>query len=367
LGLTLDLAANVPELIYISGFDELGRGKLVKSTDRGQSFVGFPISGLDVAAPPYIAAVSALDADRVFVRTDEFQRSDDFEARETANGALYFTPDGGQTWHRALSKRGKLFGFSLSPDERWVLAGYGDPVLAATFVEADELGLYRVALEDLVASPDAPPWERIYDRSVTCLRWTANGLFVCVAQDQNGFEMGRARDASFSLADAAPFEAQLRLPEVRPLECPAESAGAACLLDATNGWQTTCNLLRAQCSLDAAADDPANPGGSGQPDPRMTSNPTGDSLVPSRDPTASSGTGDVSSSAASVDGAGGASESSSSPGPLGDEGPPQTASGSCSSVPHPRGTTGHSSAWGLFALLLVARRREPRRGAPRVS
>src|SRR5688572_29622992 len=130
LGLTLDVSANQPELIYLSGFDDEGRGILARSTNRGQSFVGFEITGLGVSAPAYIAAVSANDPDRVFVRTDEFSRAG-FEAKETADDSLYFTPDGGQTWHLALNKRGKLYGFALSPDERWVLAGFGDPVLPA--------------------------------------------------------------------------------------------------------------------------------------------------------------------------------------------------------------------------------------------
>jgi hypothetical protein len=370
LGLTLDVAANRPELIYLSGFDDQGRGKLARSTNRGQSFVGFTITGLGVAAPPYIAAVSALDPDRVFVRTDEFSRAEnDFEARETADDSLYFTPDGGQTWHLALNKRGKLYGFALSPDERWVLAGFGDPVLPAIFVEPGDLGLYRVALEDLVASPDAPPWERIYDRGVTCLRWTEHGLYACVAQDQSGFEMGRALDASFSLADTAPFEGLLKLPEVRPLECPAESAAAACLTEEVTGWRATCNVLRAPCSLDASEGDPAEPG---RADPGATSGPPGDSTVPPTD-SSSSGTGGASSSSPSAEGAasGGASDSNAN-----GEGPrqpsndgPRAASGSCSSVPHRRGTAdGRPSAWWLFApLVLTVRRRGPRRGALRVS
>jgi photosystem II stability/assembly factor-like uncharacterized protein len=362
-GLTLDVAANLPERIYISGFDELGHGKLARSTDRGHSFVGFEISGLGVAVPPYIAAVSAIDADRVFVRTDELQRSDDFEARETANDALYFTPDGGETWHRVLNERGRLLGFSLSPDEHWVLAGYGDPALAATFVEPDDLGLYRVALEDLVASPDAPPWERIYDRGVTCLRWTENALFVCVAQDQNGFEVGRASDAGFSLADTAPFEALLRLPEVRPLECPAASAGAACLLEGGNGWLTTCNVLRAQCSLDAGESEPGEPGPRDPAAGATTSDAPGGSTLPPRDSTSASGMGGAASSAPSTEGAAGrgASDANSSgedPGQPGDDRPPRATSGSCSSIAHPQGAANaHSSAWWLVALLLAAGRR----------
>lgn len=359
-GLTLDVAANEPGLIYISGFDDQGRGTLARSTDRGQSFVGLTIMGLGVAAPPYIAALSALDPNRVFVRTDVFSRpANDFEARETANDSLYFTPDGGQTWHLPLNKRGKLYGFALSPDERWVLAGYGDPVLPAIFVEPDELGLYRVALDDLVASPDAPPWERIYDRGVTCLRWTEQGLFACVAQDENDFEVGRAPDASFSLADAAPFEPLLRLPEVRPLECPADSAAAACLTEATTGWLATCNVLRAQCSLDAGDGDPDEtaPGSSG------AAGTTGDSSVPPME--AASGMGGASASgsagAAGGGGASGPSASGEAPAPL--AGGSRTKSGSCSSVPLSRETAdGHAPAWWLVGLLFVAaRRRAPRR------
>jgi hypothetical protein len=374
LGLTLDVAANQPELIYLSGFDDQGRGTLAKSTNRGQSFVGFTITGLGIAAPPYIAAVSALDPNRVFVRTDEFSRAnDDFEARETADDSLYFTPDGGQTWHLALNKRGKLYGFALSPDERWVLAGYGDPVLPAIFVEPGELGLYRVALEDLVASPDAPPWERIYDPGVTCLRWTERGLFACVAQDQSGFEMGRAIDASFSLADPAPFEGLLKLPEVRPLECPAESAAAACLSEEVTGWLATCNVLRAQCSLDASDGDPGNPGEPGPVDPGATSGPPGDSTVPPRGSTSSLGTEGASSSVPSTEGTAGrgapdSSTSGEGPTQPGDDGPRRAASGSCSSVPGPRGTAaGSASAWCLTALLLLAVRRREHRGTLRVS
>lgn len=361
LGLTLDVAPSQPDLIYLSGLDEQGRGILAKSTDRGESFVGAPISGLGVAAPPYIAAVSALDADRVFIRTDVFTRAnDDFEAREMANDSLYFTPDGGQTWHLALNARGKLYGFALSPDERWVLAGYGDPVLPAIFVEPDELGLYRVALDDLVASPDAPPWERIYDRGVTCLRWTENGLFACVAQDESGFEVGRANDANFSLADAAPFEPLLRLPEVRPLECPVSSPGAACLLDDVTGWQTTCGVLRAQCSLDA---ENGSSGAPGQPS-GVAGGATGRSTDAPGD-TAAAGMGGRSSSTAGAEGAAAAGEDSGTGGaaPSG-ENAARRGSSSCSMVGAPRKTsTGAVSAGWPFALLLLAARRcrRPRR------
>lgn len=352
LGLTLDVALNEPELIYLSGLDSEGRGKLARSTNRGQSFVGFEISGLGIAAPPYIAAVSAQSPDRVFVRTDEYFR-EGFEGRETANDSLYFTPDGGQTWHLSLNKRGKLYGFALSPDEQWVLAGFGDPVLPAIFVEPDELGLYRVALEDLVATPDAPPWERIYDRGVTCLRWTQDALFACVVQEENEFEVGRAADASFSLADTAPFEALLRLPEVRPLECPAESPAAACLTDEITGWLATCNVLRAQCSLDGGD---GGSSGSGQPGQGGAAGAASGSSGAQSDPTAEAGTGGASSSPSDQGGGAGVSSSSEGPEPAGNGAPARSSSGSCT-LAHPVGTgAGRMGRCWLLALLVALRR-----------
>lgn len=359
LGLTLDVAPSRPELIYLSGLDDQGRGKLARSENRGQSFVGFEITGLGIAAPPYIAAVSAQDPDRVFVRTDEYSR-DGFEGRETADDSLYFTPDGGQTWHLSLNKRGKLYGFALSPDEQWLLAGFGDPVLPAIFVEPDELGLYRVALTELVASPDNPPWERIYDRGVTCLRWTEQALFACVVQDESGFEVGRAPDASFSLADAAPFESLLRLPEVRPIECPAESPGAACLTEEVTGWLATCSVLRAPCSLDGegGSSSTGQPGQGGA----STGGTNGASGAP---PASSSGGMGGASSASNGDGAaaGGSSRGEGS-GQPDEAAPAREASGSCSAVV-PAGTAaGRAPMWWPFALLLfTARRRLHRRGA----
>lgn len=356
LGLTLDVAANQPNLLYVSGLDSLGRGKLARSTNRGQSFVGFEIPGLGASAPPYIAAVSASDPGRVFVRSDVYSRADDdFEARETADDSLYFSPDGGETWHRSLNKRGKLYGFALSPDERWVLAGFGDPVLPAIFVEPDELGLYRVALADLVAAPDDPPWERIYARGVTCLRWTEDALFACVAQDENDFELGRAADASFSLADTTPFAGLLRLPEVRPLECPAETTGAACLTDEVTGWQATCAVLRAQCSLDegaggASGAGPSDPGGAGAAG-------SNDSPVDPLDPDLSATMGG-SSAAPDTNGEGGAaSASGEGPGP-GDSVRAPSKSGSCSI---PRATAGRASWTWPCALIVLATRRRAKR------
>jgi len=356
LGLTLDVAASQPNLIYLSGLDDQGRGKLARSTNRGQSCVGFEITGLGIAAPPYIAAVSAQDPDQVFVRTDEFSRAG-FEGRETANDSLYFTPDGGQTWHLALNKRGKLYGFALSPDEQWVLAGFGDPVLPAIFVEPDELGLYRVALEDLVASPDDPPWERIYDRGVTCLRWTEQALFACVVQDESGFELGRAPDAGFSLADTAPFEGLLRLPEVRPLECPAESPGAACLTEEITGWLATCDVLRAQCSLDGGQGGSGGSGPSGQAGAGAGGTTSGSSGAP-LDPSASAATGGASSTPSANGEASGDSSSAGSAQP-GDGAGARSSSGSCSASAHPRRTAERqTSIWcSFFALLLVAARR----------
>ncbi|MEY4546945.1 MAG: hypothetical protein RL685_3140 [Pseudomonadota bacterium] len=358
LGLTLDVAASQPDRIYLTGLDSSGRGKLAQSLDRGQSFVGFEIPGLGASAPPYIAAVSAIDPDLVFVRSDVYSRdNNDFEAPETADDSLYVTQDGGQTWHRALNKHGKLYGFALSPDEQWVLAGFGDPVLPAIFVDPEELGLYRVALQDLLASPGAPPWERIYAGAVTCLRWTADALFACVVQEESGFELGRAPDASFSLADPSPFTGLLRLPEVRPLECAAGSPVAACLTEEVTGWLATCSVLRAQCSLEAGGGNASGPspapvGGAGNAPP---SDLPAAPLEPSG---AGSGGAPSAPSSNELEVPGGSSSSAGAT-PPGAVAPSKPSSGSsCSAVAAVPGTTSRYSAllW-LLALLLAVRRR----------
>jgi len=250
-GLTLDSAPSRPERLYVSGLAADGGGTLLRSDDSGVTWQGFPIPGTDSDAEPYIAAVAPHNADVVYVRSSALA---DHQGQLEPDDALFYSADGGETFTRVTSRRAKLLGFALSPDGETLLLGYGDPVLFAYTVEPEQVGLYRLRTADLAADPEsaAAQLEQIFAGSVTCLRWTAQGLYACLAQAERGFELGRAADAEFSLDDAEPFEALLDLRRVLPLECSADSSAASCLADPNFGWPFVCSKLGADCEYGQA-------------------------------------------------------------------------------------------------------------------
>lgn len=242
-GLTIDASPTQPARLYASGLSVDGQGVLARSDDAGETWRAFSIPGADSSAMPYIAAVAADDS-ALFVRTDALA---DHEGSLQPNDALLYSADGGQTFTRIFEHRAKLLGFALSPDGETLLLGYGDPVLFAYTVEPEQVGLYRMRTSELNAEPRA---ERIFAGSVTCLRWTEHGLFACLAQGEQGFELGRADDAEFSEASVQPFQGLLDLTQLRPLVCPEDSTAATCSGDSLYGWPLVCGKLGADCELE---------------------------------------------------------------------------------------------------------------------
>lgn len=244
--LTVDVAHSAPERVYLSGLNDAKNGVVARSDDSGQSWQAFPLADLAASEMPYLAAVDERNAERVFVRTDVLK---DHEGQLQPDDALLFSADGGENFTRVLSRRAKLLGFALSPDGETIVLGYGDPVLFAYTVEPEQSGLYRLRTADLLADPAAAASKltKIFSGSVTCLRWTEQGLYACVAQAEQGFELGRADDAEFSLDDAAPFTPLLDLRALTPLSCAADSAAAKCETDMSSGWPAVCAKLGADC------------------------------------------------------------------------------------------------------------------------
>jgi hypothetical protein len=102
---------------------------------------------------------------------------------------------------------------------------------------------------------------------VTCLRWTERGLYGCLAQAEQGFELGLADDAEFSLDVAQPFTPLLDLRRVLPLSCGADTSAAACASDPNYGWPLVCDKLGADCNYEdgasGAGGEPGQPAPSG--------------------------------------------------------------------------------------------------------
>lgn len=230
VGLTLDVAPSDSSRLYVSGTAPNGAAVLARSADRGASWMASSPT-VPVGEYPYIAAVHPTRAGAVYVRTDAWRA--DAEGVLTADDALHYSEDGGATFRELHRAEGKLFGFALSPDGAQVLIAYGDPVSPARVVDRAVLGIYRASTSDHV-------FHKIFDGPVSCLTWTARGVYACTSQAERGFALGFRPEPDFELETGEPFEPLLDLREVRgPLACPACSSAAPCRAL----WSESCLLL----------------------------------------------------------------------------------------------------------------------------
>jgi hypothetical protein len=237
---TLDIAPSDPNRIYVSAAGRAEPELLLRSDDAGARWTTTPLA----VAPeeyPYIAAVHPTDPDVLYVRTD-FWKLDE-QGVLTANDALLHSEDGGATFREIHRAAGKLFGFALSSDGTELVIGYGDPVESSRRVDPEVLGIYRASTADHV-------FAKIYDGSVSCLTWTQNGLYVCTSQAERGFALGIAASADFELTTEHPLTPLLDLAAVKgPIDCPAESSGAAC----RERWSESCSIF-GNCDAGTAGD-----------------------------------------------------------------------------------------------------------------
>jgi len=234
---TIDSAPSNPDRVYVSGLDADRNGVLLVSDDGGEHFERRAIPGVTIDGPPFIAAVHPAMPDTVFVRTDGFEQ-DQFGLR-TANDALYVTRDAGRTFQEVLRGQAKLYGFALSPAGDRVLAGFGDP--RDVTVDPEALGIHAATVDEEALGP----FNHETTEAVSCLKWTAQGLYVCATDFEVGFHLGFRADADLA-GGLASFTPLLKLPDLRgPLACPDETTGARCAED----WPDTCQAVGAACEL----------------------------------------------------------------------------------------------------------------------
>jgi hypothetical protein len=265
--LTLDAAPSDPSRVYVSAIAG-GIGELLVSSDAGVTWDSHAITNADQANQPYIAAVHPTNPDLVFVRTDGW--APDENGGQIASDALLLTTNAGTAWSEPIRRAGKLFGFSLSASGDDIVVGFGDPVQPARSTLSDDLGIYRATTTQF-------DFERIVSASVSCLKWTEQGLYACLDAKHvdlgSGFNLGFASNAKLTAIATPPalaadvFEPLLKLEDVRgPLACNA----AQCLTDWKQGTgevPAICTRLGAECDVDASANviecGTANEGGAG--------------------------------------------------------------------------------------------------------
>ena len=207
---TVDVDPTDPTHIYATGLttttDALDTGVFVSSTDHGASWSSNPIPNTYAWANPYIARIHPTDPKKIFVRTDGWK---DRDVVETADDALLYSSDGGKTWKEILHPGGpadsspgaKLFGFALSPDGSTVLAGYGDPVDSARFVEPSWFGVYKSSTDGQFSfGPDpANPLPPILPAEpISCITWNKTGIYVCFEPGGEDSFLGFATAPNFT-------------------------------------------------------------------------------------------------------------------------------------------------------------------------
>jgi hypothetical protein len=260
LGYTIDVAPSDTQRLYATITTSTNpTGLLLVSDDRGNNWDRHPIPGGTSDSHPYIAAVSASDPDRVYVRTDSWDSSAEFAAQD----ALYVTPDAGESFEAILQHQAKLLGFAISPDGGTVLAGYGDPLTPGRSTNYDEFGIYKASTTDHV-------FERISDEAVSCMRWTESGLYACLADlpyaPSPDVALGFAPNADFTLAMADPL---MPLLDHENVQGPTACTATACMETWSSGLEGTvavCQALGAECDADTAGNTltcPVDPGHGG--------------------------------------------------------------------------------------------------------
>ena len=208
---TLDIAGDEQGTLYVSGVSQSDtvKGVLARSSDAGKTWTRSDVPGVSKVSAPYIAALSADDAQTLYVRLSG------------SPGRLLVTHDGGARFSPVLDFDGPVDGFALSPDGRYAMA--------SSRVD----GVWRARTEDLA-------FERLSCQKLRCLSWTSAGLFGCADEFQAGFLVGESSDAGLS------FEPRLHMSCVRgPVSCDSESSVArAC--DAS--WPAQSEQLGMDCA-----------------------------------------------------------------------------------------------------------------------
>jgi hypothetical protein len=236
----------------------------MSSTDHGTTWTSHPIPNTFAWASPYIAAVHPTDPKKVFVRTDGWK---DRSNIETADDALLYTADGGVTWTEVLHAGGpddaspgsKLFGFALSPDGSTVLAGYGDPVDGSRLVEPSWFGVYKSSSDGKYSFGDpANPTPMLPVEPISCITWTANGIYVCMSPQGESSFLAFAKQPTF--ASRKDMSVLMKLSDTRGV--PPSCSGRAV---ATCDWTMDCQPLTA---CDGGA--PSGAGGKACPAPTTT-------------------------------------------------------------------------------------------------
>jgi hypothetical protein len=362
---TVDVDPTDPTHIYATGLstipaDTPDTGRFVVSMNHGMSWTTYKIPNTYGWANPFICGVHPTDPKKIFVRTDAWK---DRLNVQTADDALLYSDDGGQTWTELLHAGGpmddspgaKLFGFALSPDGSTVLAGYGDPVDGSRLVESSWFGVYKSSSDGKYSfgADTANPKPMMAKEAISCITWTKNGIYVCVSPQGESSFLSFAKDPTFT--SRAQMTTLMKLSETKGV--PPGCSGRA---TSTCSWAVDCAALGA-CPDGGATTGTGGASGAGgaTSSSATTSTSTSTSATTSTSSTTSSSAGGAGGSGATgsatttttTSGAGGRAGSGGSP--------EKPKSCNCRAPGASTAGTWQAAGW-LFGLWLVRARRRSR-------
>ncbi len=235
---TLEVAPCDPSRLYLTGHVyETTSGEtapvLYRSKNEGKSWSQLPIP-LPSGTGTFIAAVHPERPDVLYVRS--LERAADGKVKS----ALLYSQDAGSKWRSVFTGEAPMMGFALSLDGSEVFVGLGDPGDRQTSTRAGSLGLWR-------ASTSAFEFQKVFDKSVSCLLATREGLYACSRLAKEGFDLG------FSTDGGRTFKTLQRRDAIAgPLPCPHETGfDAVC---PSYLWQDLCKRTLGCSSTTATAD-----------------------------------------------------------------------------------------------------------------
>jgi photosystem II stability/assembly factor-like uncharacterized protein len=237
---TMDAAPSDPQRLYISAQELAADGLsttalLLRSRNRGQTWESVTLPMKNPFGSSYIAAVHRTNPDILYLRTLEYIEGG--PAERTAQSALIYTTDGGDTWRELFRGEAPMLGFALAPDGSEVFIGFGDPSDRGTSIDPEKVGLWHASTSDF-------QFEKRFNHTVQCLGWSARGLYACSRLDPAGFDLGLSKDGGRT------FEVVQNRRRINgPAPCAAGTAGAN---------QCTAQVWKAVCDTNLACEPVAS-------------------------------------------------------------------------------------------------------------
>jgi hypothetical protein len=226
LAFTLDSAPSDPETIYVTGSTYIERadggvtaeGRLYRTSDGGQSWQSVAIPNSSNQSEPLLSAIDADEPRKLYVRV----RGADPAPGELVRSRLLYSDNAGDSWTTVFETDAEMPGFALASDGNEVFVGVGNSLNILRPVNVESFGIYHSRTDNF-------EFQRVSEKRwhVGCLTLDGDDLWVCTSQfgstDAAGFEIGRSRDRGRTI------EKVMALSDPLPLQCACDSStGRSC-------------------------------------------------------------------------------------------------------------------------------------------